>query len=834
MLTSKLYIKIFLLVCFTIPVCLWAQSSTDFSGMVVNENEEILIGATVNWEGTTIGTTTDIDGWFVIPRIDTTKAHLLEINYVGYQTATVEILPNEDRIKIIVQENATLDNIVVESTQRSTFNSTLNPINVETLGEGELRLAACCNLSESFENNATVNVSFADAVTGAKEIEMLGLRGTYTLMQIENQPAFNRLGRAYGLEYIPGTFIQSIQIAKGASTVRNGVVGITGQINTELIKPFDAPVLFVNLYANRVGRLELNTQFNYELTKNWSTGLLVHANYYNTPVDFNGDSFLDIPLKKQLNAISRWVFRDTDWHIEFNAQGILDSRNGGQTYSFYEQAFDQAPTRLYEINSDIKRVGVFGKIGYLGLNNPTQSIALTYNGNIHEHRSFFGNKAYNGLQRQWYTNAIFQTAIINNKHNLATGATYDIIDFQEQFSDITNNRTEHTTAIFAEYDFTHKINEEIGSEFAFLLGMRGEWLHTQQFSKLYAVPRMNVKYNFTDDIVLRGSVGRGVRNPNVFIENIRYMPSNREFIIREQIMPEVAWNYGVNFVWNFKLSPKHEGSLSIDAYRTDFENQLIADIDSRYRQVNFYNLNGKSFANSILVAYTQNITKGLEARIAYKFNDVRMNIGYGDPSTHAHSPSSADGLHTAPLLPRHRGLVSLNYHTPDRSWEFNVSANWIGPQRLPLIYGSTVDLPAYRGAHQSPSYVLMNAHINKTFKGGWQVYVGAENLTNYTQEQPILGIDDPFNEYSQGIDFDASSVYAPVFGIQVYAGVKYTFEGKKRFTSVSGCEHGGDDHSTHNHVEHEHTEDCNHDAKQPIKEDDHEGHDHGDHDHNHN
>ncbi len=802
---------------------LFAQRSTTFSGLVVDETGEILIGATVTWQDTTIGAVTDIDGWFTIERLDTTQAHNLQINYVGYETATVEILPDEDNLQLIVQQNLSMETILVEATERSSFSSTLNPINVETLGHGELRRAACCNLSESFENNATVNVSFADAVTGAKEIEMLGLRGTYTLMQIENQPAFNRLGRAYGLEYIPGTFIESIQIAKGASTVRNGVAGITGQINTELIKPFDAPLLFVNLFANYTGRVELNTQINTELSPNWSTGLLVHANFYdNKKLDNNEDSFLDIPLKKQFNAIARFVFRDENWHAEFNVQGILDNRQGGQTAATYQHVFDKAPDRLYTISSRINRIGVFGKVGYLGFNNPTQSIALTYNANVHEHNSFFGDNTYNGLQQQAYLNATFQTALINQKHHLAVGATGDIINFEEQFSDVNLDRQELTTGVFAEYDFTHKINEEKGSEFAVLLGMRGEMLHTTNFTKVYAMPRLNLKYNFTSDIVLRGSAGRGVRNPNVLIENIRYMASNRAFIVQEQIMPEVAWNYGLNFVWNFKLSPKHEGSFSVDAYRTDFQNQLIADIDSRSSELNLYNLRGQSFANSLLVGYTQTITKGLEARIAYKFNDVRMTIG--------------DELRTAPLLPQHRGLLSLNYHTPDKGWEFNVSANLIGTQRLPSVNGITSDLPEYRSTQQAPAYVMVNAHINKTFKGGWQVYVGAENLTNYTQEQPILGYQDPFGQSASTTSFDAASVYAPVFGIQVYAGVKYTFEGKKRFSSVSAC--SAEDHTGHDHDEHEghDHEEGEHEKKKKVQlekpaHDEHDGNDHSGHDH---
>ena len=271
---------------------LLAQRSANFSGLIVDANDEVLIGATVNWENTTIGAVTDIDGWFTIERLDTINKYQLIINYVGYETTTIPILPDEQNLKLVLSDNADIDDIVVESRVRSNGFSTINPINVETLNEGELRRAACCNLSEAFENNATVNISFTDAVTGAKEIEMLGLRGTYTMMQIENRPAFNRLGRAYGLEYIPGTFIGGIQIAKGTSTVRNGMQSITGQINTNLIKPFEAPKLFINIFGNRFGRFELNTQFNTMLSDYWSTGLLVHGNYFNEAIDQNGDSFL--------------------------------------------------------------------------------------------------------------------------------------------------------------------------------------------------------------------------------------------------------------------------------------------------------------------------------------------------------------------------------------------------------------------------------------------------------------------------------------------------------------------------------------------------------------
>lgn len=748
-----------------------------FSGMVVNKADEPLIGATVNWVNTTIGGVTDLDGWFDIPRIDSINPHLLEINYVGYETVQVEILPDEERLKLIVEDNTTLEDIVVEAKERSSFTSTLDPLNLETIGAGELRRAACCNLSESFENNATVNVSFSDAVTGAKEIEMLGLRGTYTQMLIENRPSFNRLGRAYGLEYIPGTFIHAIQISKGASSVRNGVQGITGQINTELIKPYEAPLLFLNLFANYTGRVELNAQFNYRLTKDWSTGLLIHGNYYGSEFDYNEDSFLDIPKKQQVNVISRWVYKPENLHFEINFQGILDSRTGGQTLNSFQKVFDTTPTRLYQVNSEIRRIGAFGKLGYFGFDNPKQSLAVVYDANIHQHNSYFGGKKYTGLQKRLYANFVFQTNLgSNGLHNLSTGLNYDLIDFKEQFLDINNDRTEHIAAIYAEYDFIKKFNEEKGTQFGLILGIRSDLIHTQQFTKIYPSPRLNLKYNFSDDMVIRASAGRGVRTTNLFIENLKFMPSHKEFSIQETILPEVAWNYGVNFAWNIKISPKLEGSLNVDVYRTDFENQLVVDLDSdpRHNSIQFYNLRGKSFANSILVTYTQDIVKGLEARIAYKFNDVRMHIG--------------SVLQTIPLMPQHRGLVHLNYTTPKKDWEFNVSMNIIGPQRMPHIHAPYDPvIYEYRIKRESPAYALLNAHITKHFKGGWQVYLGAENITNYTQPGPIIGYEDPFQERVSSPKFDATAIYAPVFGAQVYAGVKYTFEGKERFAPVASC-----------------------------------------------
>jgi len=298
-------------VCFSQPS--FGQTTLTFKGQIIDGDDEIMIGATVFWQNTTISTTTDIDGYFELERPDTINNHILEIHYVGYEPAQVEIFPSENNLQLVLPNNTTTtETIEVVVEEQDNFTSTLNPINVEQLGRNEFKRAACCSLAESFENNATINVNYSDAVTGSREIEMLGLRGTYMQLMVEGRPAYNRLGRAYGLEYIPGTWLDAVQISKGASTVRNGIQSITGQINTNIIKPYAEAPLFINIYGNHAGRFELNSHISHRFSENWSTGLLIHGNYFQEDIDHNHDGFLDMPKKKQLNLLSRWIYRDRD------------------------------------------------------------------------------------------------------------------------------------------------------------------------------------------------------------------------------------------------------------------------------------------------------------------------------------------------------------------------------------------------------------------------------------------------------------------------------------------------------------------------------------------
>lgn len=736
------------------------------SGTVADENGETIIGAIVSWEDNpAIGTTTDANGQFTIERIDTLETRHLMVRFVGYDPVVVPIEPHESVVAIQISGITNLEEINVEARRSGNFLSTLNPRNIETVGEGELRKAPCCNLSESFETNAAVDVNFTDAVTGAKEIEMLGLRGIYTQLMIENRPALYGLATAYGLELIPGTWLESIQISKGTSAVTNGPRSVVGQINIELQKPFKGPPLFVNLFANHQGRTELNLQFNQKINKRLSTGLLLHGDYFGGEFDHNHDGFIDNPKRRQLNGVSRWHYQGDKFESQFSLHGVIDERDGGQTAGHHGGGNEA----LYQFEVGNRRAEAVFKLGYIGFPQVYRSIGFQASATLHRLTGNFGDltggnptsrRQYDGTQRSIYTNLIYETILFNTFHKVRTGASWQFDEYRETFNDAPLNRQDNAPGAFFEYswDWFKRSNTEEGAipDLTLIAAFRADYLNGQG---ILPVPRLNIKYNFTPKSVLRASAGRGWRTANALAENFAYMPGSREFMVLENLRPEIAWNYGINFTQRFYLGTQ-EGSFNVDFYRSDFENQVVVDLDSDSTQVRFYNLNGQSFSNSFIAMWTQEVAKGLELKLAYKYNDVRTTFG--------------SSLESKPLLPVHRGLFTAYYTTPDKGWEFNVIAHLTGAQRLPAVQGSTDGLPNYRLERRSPAYVTLSAQITKNFKNGLEIYIGAENLTNYRQPQPIMGADNVFNTDPAAPRFDATSVYGPIMGVMAYAGLRFT------------------------------------------------------------
>jgi len=709
-------------------------------GHVIEQEENgrgPLIGASVFWLGTTIGTATDVNGEFTIAEPQALPAKLV-VSFVGYRPDTLLIKNTKKKVEILLNRSIELDAVTITERQEGSSFKLLEPVIAEEINSHELGKAACCNLSESFETNASVDVVFTDAVSGAKKIQMLGLDGAYTQIQSENIPLIRGLSSNYGMGFVPGTWIESIQIVKGPGAVVNGYEGMVGQINLEYFKPDQAEKLFVNVYGNTGGRLEANIQSGYVFNEKVGMNINAHASTILRENDMNKDGFMDIPKSQQYNVMNRWKFSGKRIEGQLLLHGLYDDKIGGQLG--FRPSEGIATDQPYGIRITNRMGNISSKTGYLVPNVHDMSIALITSWRWHDQRSYFGFKQYDGAQKSIYSNFIIQKAWKDDMHMLRSGISFNLDDFNEAFNDSAFARRELVPGAYAEYTFSLK------EKFSAVAGFRTD--HNSVFGWFYT-PRLHLKYNPTENTVIRLTGGRGYRAANVFTENSSLLASSRTVKVLEKLQAEVSWNFGLSVSHRFKVLGR-QASVYGSYYRTDFENQIIADLDASVRQVRIYNLKGSSYSNSVQTEISYEPVKRFEVKIAYKWNDVKMTTG-GE-------------LRSKALLYVHKLLGTLSYATNFNKWQFDMYVNLNGPARIP----STVANPAdYQLPAESPWFATMSLQITKRFKW-FDLYVGAENLTNFRQKNAIISAADPY-----GSLFDASLVWGPTMGINPYFGLRY-------------------------------------------------------------
>lgn len=707
------------------------------SGRVVDAEENPLPQATVLWQGTSIGTVTNLEGFFEIST-EGIQNKILIVSYVGFQNDTI-FVGNQTHLDIMLQASELQS---VEVTASDQLNNEVNQI--ETLTTLDLRKAACCNLSESFETNASVDVSFSDAVSGTKRIRMLGLDGVYAQIMTENIPSVRGLASRSGLHFIPGTWIQAIDISKGAGSVVNGYESISGQINLTLASLNSNEKMLLNFYTNQMGRVEGNLNLRHSLSEKWHTSLLLHGSFLNTAPDNNKDGFRDIPDFQLVNVANRWLYdgENIKWHAGFSF--VYDDKIAGQ--NDFSRKTSIRTNNSYGLGQITRRAQAWSKLGLLPEKHQNQSLGIISSVLYHEHEAFWGIREYQAIQNYGLLQLIYQNEL-NEKHTLKAGVSLVMDSYEETLQNLDtqenlyqNRREEWVTGTFAEYTW------KASDKFNLIAGLR--------FDKhnLYGdfwTPRLHLKYSPTLETTIRLSGGRGFRVANVLVENGNYLASSRTLTIQNDLQPEIAWNYGGSFSQGFYLNSR-KGNIVIDFYRTDFENQVVMDLDASSQSLLFYNLSGNAFANSFQSTLTYEVFERFDMTLAYKYYDVKTTFN--------------GRLRTTPFVPQDRVLVNLAYATNFEKWQFDFTTQWLGKQRIPSVVESNLD-------EYSPTYFLFNAQITKRFKGGWDVYIGGENLGNYRQDNPVRNPENPF-----GDNFDAGLVYAPVLGRMIYAGVRWEID----------------------------------------------------------
>lgn len=719
----------------------FAMGQKTVKGTIKSNTKEALIGATIQVADKSNGAVTDTNGVFQLENVAANE--LLIVSYLGYKTDTISPVFDSEMEIILFESDEAMKEVLIRGRSESVVDEA--PFLSILITESELQKAACCNLSESFETNASVDVSYADAVTGTKMLQMMGLDGRYVLISREGIPNIRGLNSRQGLTYVPGTWIQSIDVGKGAGTVINGYESMTGQINVDLFKPESMDKWYLNAYLNSFGRLELNANHQIPISEKWSSGMLFHASQLNSEIDGNDDGFMDLPKSRQINFLNRYKYEGDRLMAQIGINLFVSDNAGGQLGFGFQD--DLASSTQFGYELDTRKAEIFGKVGMIYPDKPTQSWGLQYTVSYQDFKGGAGRRLYSGTEKTAYTNFIYQNIIGSSFHQYKTGASFLYDDFEESFDTNTPNgldstflRTEKVPGLFFEYNFIP--NENI----TLVAGVRTDF---HNLFGTYFTPRLHTRWAFSPNLTLRGSVGKGYRTPNALMENSMIWVSSRAIQFNAALQPEISWNSGLSLAGNYTVAEKPL-SVVVDYFYTNFQSQLVYDQDVSSDLLIIDNLQGESFAKSFQFEVSYPIAQNFEMKAAYKnYQNLMTTNGI---------------LQQVPYQSQNRFFMNLAYATNFDKWKADMTVNWNGAMRLPDTSDSPMD---FRLPAKSPDFFLVNAQVSRGFRWG-SIYVGGENILNFKQNNPIVDAENPF-----GTNFDASMTWGPIAGRVIYTGIRY-------------------------------------------------------------
>ena len=738
--------------------------SQNLSGRVVeiiDDNEVPIVGANIYLVDGSKGVVSDQNGNFFIKDINDAREFV--VSYVGYLNDTLKT--KNKYSKIILKQDSSLEAITIKFKEKSTSVSLLSSANVLKISSEELLKAACCNLAESFETTPSIDVNFSDAISGRKQINMLGLASPNILISIENIPSIRGALNAYGLTFIPGTWIESIQVAKVSGSVVNGYESISGQINAELLKPMSDKKFFANAYYNSMERFELNTHYSAKLTEKIDYGLYLHADKKDNRDDHNNDNFGDAPTGQQINILNRFQYTNAIKGLVgfFDINYVGDERVYGEI-DYFDPAIIPGPpiNDSWGGSADSNIIRSTLKFGFVDPEITYRSLGLQLSYSNVDQGADFGNSFHDTRHTSFYSNLVYNSIIGDTRSKIKTGISFAYDDYDESVNNLNTSffdldRTEKSTGAYFEYNYDNLDNLNLSA------GIRYD---NHNIIGNFISPRLHVRYQALPKTTIKISAGKAKRIANLFSENQKLFYSSREIYFTSanasnellsydyfDMKPEVAWNYGASIIQSFKLFGK-DSQLIIDYYITDFESRVVVDWESP-SNILFYNLVDRSYAKSFQAQFSYSLANSIDLLFAYKNTDAKTDY--------------ISGRQQNPLTPSNRFFLNLSYDGPSneksRKWKFDVTYNHLGKQRIP----STIQNPEIFSLDPFSSKLdLINSQITRVFSDSFEVYLGVENLTNYKQNDGIISNSDPFGQY-----FDATMIYGPVFGRMSYLGLRY-------------------------------------------------------------
>lgn len=703
-------------------------------GQVVTTDGTPLIGASVRYTHTRSGVVTDEHGHFALPAV--ADARHIVASYIGYHSDSIAVATTP--LRLVLREDETFDTLAEAevTTRRKGVVHGKGLTNTLTMTSEELTKNACCNLGESFVTSPSVDVSYSDAATGARQIKLLGLSGSYVQMLTENVPAYRGAAAPFALGYMPGPWMQSIQVSKGAAQVKQGYESITGQINVEMLKPQREREINFNLYGDSDSRWEVNADANLALGKGWHTGVLGHYEDAQAHHDDNHDGLLDKPNVRQLHLQNRWNYAGTRYEMHAALRALHEQRTSGQTHKI---ATPMAGQSLYRIGIHTQRYEAFVKQSYVLNPSHNANVALILSGNAHLQSATYGHRLYAVNQKNAYASLMYETDF-TAATSLSLGASY-VYDYMGESYQLMQQPTntiirqpqgEHVGGLYGEYTYKYEDHLVLSA------GLR--WDHSSRWGS-FITPRVHAKWRPTETLTLRASAGRGYRTTYALAEQHNLLASGRQIVLGSDVQ-EAANNYGLSATWAVPLSGRTL-TLNADYYYTHFDRQLVTDYEVSPTELHFTPFNGRSYAHTLQFDATYEWLEGLTTTAAYRYQDVRTTYN--------------GVLMRKPLTARYKTLLTASYRTPSSAWQFDLTTLLHGGGRLPSTAATRQSFAAYG---------QLSAQVTRWFKT-WSIYIGGENLTNYKQPNAILASEQPFSTA-----FEPTLIYAPLHGAMAYIGLR--------------------------------------------------------------
>ena len=753
----------------------------DIRGAVRDADDRPLAGASVYWAGTTVGASTDAEGAFLLHRV---KGYdRLVASYLGYVNDTLRIDEAVQRADFALRaEGVELEGVVVEGNLSGNFVKRDGIVKGEMISFAGLCKMACCNLAESFENSASVTVGYSDAISGARQIKMLGLAGTYTQILDENRPIMRGLSAPYGLSYTPGMWLNSIQVSKGVASVTAGHEAITGQINLEHRKPTDDERLFVNLYLDDELRPEANVSTAFPVTKDkkLSSVILLHGSG-DTDVrkmDHNHDGFRDLPRSAQFNVANKWLYAaDNGTQVRWGWKFVQESRLGGMLDYRNTDAMREAMFRDWDWQTEGTRMPLYGSHirnrnanGYFKVGMPVgpsvydeaeqdemrSNLAFVADFDHFDEEAYFGLNDYSGNQNSLALNLMYNH-YFTYRSSLNVGVQAHLDYYRETLGNDTPwlgsdraydfGREEEEVGAYAEYTYA------VRDKFSVVAGLRGDY--NAFYDRFFLTPRGHVKWNVTPSTTLRASAGLGYRSTNVITDNIGMLATGRELVIPalgDLDRLEKALTLGGSLTQTFGLVNPGDATLSFDYFRTQFCNSVVVDQEYDAQTIRVYDSDGRSFTDTYQIDFSWTPVERLDIFATFRYTDSRMTIDRPDGTT---------ARVERPLVSEYKTLLNIQYATKFRRWVFDATAQLNGPARIPTQTGDLAD------SRYSPRYPMFYAQVSRKV-GKFDIYVGCENIADYRQEDPILNAANPYD-----YKFNSMNVWGPLMGRKFYAGLRF-------------------------------------------------------------